>query len=474
MGFDINVLATKAVAAVSKRNGKKVNKKYIAPPIPDVDPVRLKGDKFTGGYACEIVMPKDVTSKFYGIAGHGSGRKIEGVHDPVTVSALWLGCGDGGIITVAADIIGLTNVEVRKIRDSLASFSNKVGCKSINICCSHSHAGFDTVGYWGKLPKTGKDAEYMNQLFEAIRSVCIRAYEKRTEGKLFVGYAHVPECQFIRQEPHVYHDALTRIRFVPDNGAKETWLLNYGAHPNTLGGPNRLVSADYPFYLRETVKAEKDVNVMFGVGAIGAVDPGNFCEDRPERTKIQGETLGNAALAINDEEELCADITVLSQPFYYPVDNTVLNFLAMLHVMSSDKYPCEKGELKMALKSEMTYLKIGHLQILLLPGEEFPPLAYGGYRDCNHSATGKGAEINPEPLVETAKDDKLLIFGVTNDMCGYVVPPNEFILNPDKAYLDTATDKFGNRHYHETNSLGYLSAETISNVFKDIIKRVNI
>lgn len=472
MGFDFDKLASKAVNAVSKANGNMMNKKYTAPAIPEAQPVKLKGSAFNGGYAMLEVMPDDVTSEFYSIAGHATGKAVEGVHDPITVSALWLGLEDGGIVTVCADIIGLTNTEVKKIRDSLNVFTALTGCKSINICCSHTHAGFDTVGYWGKLPKTGKNDAYMEKLFEGIKQVCIRAYENRTEGSLYVGSINVPEGQYIRQLPHVYHDVLTRIKFVPDNGTAETWLLNYAAHPNTLGGSNRLVSADYPYYMRETIKKSRNVNVMFGVGAIGAVDPGKFCEDKVERTKLQGEALGAKALLIDNDERLEPEITLLCQPFYYPVDNTVLNFLSMLNVMSCAKYPCDKGSLKMALKSEMTYIKIGKQQILMLPGEEFPPLAYGGYRDCNHSATGKGPEINPEPLIETAKDENLLIFGVTNDMCGYVVPPNEFILNPGKEYLDTATDKFGNRHYHETNSLGYLSAETISNVFKNIISRI--
>lgn len=476
MGIDLMKLAAKATKAISAKDGVRLQKKYAAPRKAENLPERLKGEQFLAGFAVREVMPQSVTDKFYSIAGHATGHAVEGVHDPLTVSALWLGCGDGGIVLVAADCIGLTNVEVRAIRSSLAYFSNKSNCKGIHICCSHTHAGFDTVGYWGKLPKTGKDEAYMTLLQEKIKEAVLEAYENRKEGKLYVGVAHVENGQYIRFAPRIYHDALTRLRFVPSDGSEETWFLNFAAHPNTLGGGNRLISADYVYYLRETIRAKKAVNVMFGVGAIGAVDPGDHCEDRPERTRIQGELLGRNALAIQDDRELTPEMTILSRPLILPVENTVLDFLSLLHVMSCDKYPCEESSLHTALCSEMTYLKIGDLQILLLPGEPFPALIYGGYRDKNHSAAGKDPEINPEPLVEIAKDQELLVFGLTDDMTGYAPPPNEFVLHPDRPYLDVTLDRFGFRHYQETNSLGPLTGKAMANCLKemlDIVKKTD-
>ena len=43
----------------------------------------------------------------------------------------------------------------------------------------------------------------------------------------------------------------------------------YDARTNTLGGDNRLCSADYPYYLRERINEKKPVNVLFAIGAIG-------------------------------------------------------------------------------------------------------------------------------------------------------------------------------------------------------------
>ena len=58
----------------------------------------------------------------------------------------------------------------------------------------------------------------------------------------------------------------------------------------------------------------------------------------------------------------------------------------------------------------MVYIKLGTQQILMLPGEPFPEVVYGGCADAEHSATGKGTEINPEPIIDIVGDKDLLVY----------------------------------------------------------------
>ena len=471
----INEIAAVAVRKIGIAAGKKMRRKGIkADPLPKTEPTIIKGDSFVSGYAVKEVMPKSITEKKYWIAGHGMGHTIDRIHDPITASAMWLGSGDSGIIHICADIIGLTNFEVNIVRDSLKEFCEKTNCKSVNISCSHTHAGFDTVGYWGQLMKlqTGKDQEYMDLLLKSLKEVAIEAYENRKPGKLYVGSISVPEAQLDKREPKILHDTLTRIKFVPDDGSTETWLMNFGAHPNTLGGSNHDCSADYPYWLRKTINDTKKVNVMFAVSAIGAVDPGDFCEDKPKRTRIQGETLAKAALEISNDRELKPEITVLCQKYYAPVDNGLLALMVTIGACSAQRYPCDRGDLGIALQTEITYIKIDDLQILLLPGEPFPEVVYGGAVEADESSTGKGTDINPPALVDVVGDKDLVVFCVTNDMTGYCVVPNDYILHETQPYIEQGTDVKGRRHYHETNSLGYLTNQVIVEVVEDIMSRV--
>lgn len=472
----VNEFAAKAVRSIGRFTSGRLTKKGVKQePLPRPMPTVIKGEKYVCGYAVREVMPKDINAKKYWIAGHGMGHVIERVHDPITVSAMWIGADDnGGYIHISADIVGLTNFEVNIVRDSLKDFCEKSKCAGVFVSCTHNHAGFDTVGYWGQLYKlqSGKDKEYMDLLLKSLKEVAVEAYENRKSGKLYIGTVHVPEAQFCKREPDAMNDVLTRTRFVPDDNTTETWFLNYEAHPNTLGGPNRDCSADYPYWLRKTINDTKKTNVLFGVGAIGAVDPGNFCDDKPERTRIQGETLGKAALEIDNDKEMPVEISVLQQKYYSPVDNGLLALMAVIKACSSQRYPSDKGDLGLALLTEMDYIKLGTQQILLLPGEPFPEVIYGGAADAEHSATGKGTDINPTPIVDIVGDKDLLVYCVTNDMTGYCVTPNDYVLHKTQPYIEQGKDVFDRKHYHETNSLGYLTNETIAENVADIMKRV--
>jgi len=126
----------------------------------------------------------------------------------------------------------------------------------------------------------------------------------------------------------------------------------------------------------------------------------------------------------------------------------------------------------LSVKTEMTYIQIGDLNMLLLPSEIFPELCYGGYLPAEETAECKSPDINPEPLVKIAGDDNLLIFGVANDFTGYVVPPNDYLLHPEVPFVTDTKDRLGRNHYEETNSLGPATAQTIADTFREIMETV--
>ncbi len=477
--MDIMDLASKGIIKITKNYGKKIGKTTSAPELEDVQPVVISGEKFNVGFSRDDIMPDTSTGKTYWIAGHGSGHKMEGVKTPVYTSAVWIDCGnDEGIVWISADIVGFTGVEVNKVRGMLADFCKETGCKCVNISSTHSHSGIDTVGYWGKpnlvsIPSDGKDPEYIEMLMNKMVKVCKEAYANRKPGKLYAGNKHIENSQSGRRCPKKPFSKITRIRFAPEDGTNETWILNFPAHPNSLGGANRMLSGEYPYFLREKVKKDCGADVLYGIGAIGAVDMVEFegCEKFEEIQK-QGELLADAAMTIENDVELNPQIKFIQQPFYYPISNNVLTLLAMRHTFNANVAPSDAGEMGVALRSEMTYMNIGGKKLVCFPGEMFQQTVYGGYDDAENSATGKGPEINPTPISEIAGDPDLLVFGVTNDMTGYVVPPNDFVLHKTQPYLNKAYDRLNHDHYHETNSMGYESQKVIADTFAKVAKRL--
>ncbi len=473
--MDLGNIAAKALKKIAIAKGKRLAKNSATPCACPAEPVRMKNGEdnlWRAGFASAEVMPASVADKKYFIAGYKMDHPVTGVNDPSTISAMWLDCKDGGgIILVSADIIGLTGYDVKEIRNSMTTFIKESGCRLINISCTHTHASIDTVGYWGRLmpPKSGIDKEYQAQVKAAIKQLCIKAYENRKEGKLYVGSVRVPEA--IGAGRAAVNDKLTRLRFVPEDGSEETWFLNFSAHPNTMGGDNTKISADYPCYLREAINKEKKTNVLFSVGAIASVNIADLAEDRLERTKLGGQALAKAALAIDNDEELEPEITLVHQPYYAPIENYVLAFMFILGLCDSLAYSNKDSSLGLGLYTEMNYIKLGKQKILTLGGEAFAESIYGGYFSAEESGTGIGPEVNATPLAEIAKDENLVIFGVSNDMTGYMVPKNNAVLHPTQAYLSSYRDNLDRNHYHETNGLSVDIAQVVADVFADIIER---
>ncbi len=477
--MDIMDLASKGIVAITKNFGKKICKQQgKAPEIEKAQPIDIKGSAYRIGFSKAEIMPDLSSGKTYWIAGHGSGHKMEGVLSPVYVSAVWIDCGnDEGMLWLGGDIVGMTRVEVNKIRSMIMASDKIKGCKCINFSCTHSHSGIDTLGYWGKpnlvsIPSDGKDPEYMEMLMNNCVKVAEEAYAVRKSGKLYNGSIEIKDGLKTRRGFIDKHEILSRFRFVPADGSKETWILNFGAHPNSLGGANRMLSGEYPYFMREQIAAENGADVLFGIGAIGAMDAATLDEnDNVNCIKLQAKMIADAAIKIDNDVELKPEMRIIQQPFYLPVGNYVLTLLAMRHVMSFNAYACPESDTGIAMMTEMTYMSIGGQKVLLLPGESFVSTVYGSYMPADVAPTGKDPEINPAPLAEIAGEPDMIVFGVSNDMAGYVVPPNDFILNPTQPYLNGVKDKNGLNHYHETNSMGIGTQQVIADAFADVVSR---
>ncbi len=475
-------LTNLAVDATVRAGAKSAAKKG-APALPDAafDAILSpKADRFTAGFGKAAVLPEDIDTAKYYIAGYRENNPARGVIDPQYVSALWLddGSGRGGVLFLAVDAVGILRRDVQALYGRLAGFKTRTGCRKIMLSCTHDHAGIDTMGLWGPLPRTGKNRKFMDLLFTQAEKAAEAAYEDRRPGELRCGRAEVPDLQEDIRTPEVYSRWLTRLRFVPEDGSREIWLLNFAAHCESLQGCNSLVSADYPCYLRERIREETGAETLFTVGAVGGMismkveDENLLRKERRllESTRRIGRRLADYALGISEERTLAPRLNYITQLFYVPVENRLLTIAGMVGIISVDRYMLPDG--RAAILTELTYMEIGDLNLLFLPGELFPELVYGGALGAEASATGLGPEANPPTLCDIAGDKDLLVFGLAGDEIGYVIPPNDFYLHPEKAYLDKGIDRLGRRHYEETNSAGPGAAAAIAAALEKAIAAV--
>ena len=478
--------AYKAINFVMSAQSKHITNKTAITPIEKTEficPPREKGEYFSLGFSKASILPHDIDKKKYYIAGYGENKPAKGVLDEPMTHAVWLDdlSGKGGMVLVSIDNVGMLRKDVNRLRERLRDFAMLSGCRSINIVSTHSHAGIDTMGIWGPLPLSGKDPKYMELVFSQTVKAVKEAYAKRKIGRLYLGKVEVPDMQEDIRTPIVYSKTLTRLRFAPEDGSRETYIINFASHSESLQGCNERVSADFPCYLREKIMQETGAETLYCVGAIGGMISMDIPNEREIRdngsdfarsTRDIGIRLADYALSIKSEDEvmLKPKIGSITREVYFKAENTILLLAAKIGILDVEEYRLPDGA-GFAMKSEISYFEIDSLKILLLPCEIFPELVYGGYLSAEESATGCGGEINPVPLREIVGDD-VMIIGLANDELGYVVPPNDFLLNAEAPYFENGRDVHDRRHYEETNSLGPETANKIAETVKEIIYTV--
>lgn len=435
-----------------------------------------KNDYFSVGFAKTEVMPDDMDKKKYYVAGYRINNPAIGALDPMMASAIWIDdqSGRGGVVFVSIDDIGLTNYDVGIIRESLSDFMKESGCRSVNIMSIHNHASLDTVGMWGPLPFTGRNEKYMKLLHERVKQVVIDAYNDRRDGDIYFGKKEADEIQRDSRLPEVYSKDVSRLRFVPKDGSREVWMINFASHTESLLGKNSYVSSDFAGYIRNEILEKTGAETIYFVGAIGGlIRLKELDEDNIKSTEMGGVSIAHTAMAIENERKLRPILNHIRQEYYADCENFVLALAQKVGILKSHAANTGDGSLNMSIHTEMNYFELDDLKMAFLPCELFPELAYGGYLDADSSAEGKSPEINPTPLLEIANDENMLVFCLSNDFTGYVIPPNDFYLNPVEPYINGARDRLDRKHYEETNSLGPKTATIVADVFAGIMDTVN-
>ena len=443
--------------------------------LPAVSLAEESAPGWTVGFSAQAILPDEekIAAGEYYIAGYNSGMAVTGVLDPQYARAVYLddGSGNGGVMMVAIDCVGLSSVDVDVIRSRLTDFMKDTGCQFIHVCSTHTHAGIDTMGLWGPLAESGINESFMQTLYASAEQAVRDAYENRKPGRLYYGSAELPEA-LLRdsREPIVTDPTLTCLRFAPEDGSKGLRIYHFPAHPEALRSQNSLVSADYPAVLGRLVQEATGDDYAYFTGAIGGLIMTREL-DANLYTSLEktGKMLADAALSIDNEEELEPSIVHFTQEVYVPLENTTFALMQFLGVLRSRAVPSGSGT-GLSIVSRMSYIRLGSLPIILVPGELFPELASG----VPSTFTGANEELeNPKSFTEILGTDRYLIFGLADDEIGYIVTPSDFILHKQAPYLENAYDSRNRRHYEETNSAGPMTAHYLANALEKLIDKVN-
>ncbi|HZK39667.1 MAG TPA: hypothetical protein VFD23_05905 [Clostridia bacterium] len=405
------------------------------------------------GYKSVSIIPDDVLTAPYFTAGYFNNylgqNPITAVLDDQCFRAVAMsdGSGSGIAVFVSLDGFSLSNTNARELRSRLADFIAEKNIISLNVTTTHSHYCIDTSGLGVSLLPyvgenilagiTGKTEElsstnekFMEGLFTKGAQAVRDAVNTMQAGKLYFRTTDIEDMINDKQTPIVFDPNANTMRFVPDNqGANEIWLVNAGIHPTGYPQSSTEASSEFPYAIVKYAKELAGADVAFYQGAQNEITKDGSTVDVPEgatnfeHIQAYGKQIVERIIASSNDIEVEPCLNVTHAEIFMPIENPILMAAAKLNIINN---LCVNttGKLEDALLvTEIGYAEFGSkFAIAMVPGEMTPELAWGGAKTAAESWTGKNWNY---PSMEELVGRKLIVFGLTNDQIGYIMPDND-------------------------------------------------
>ncbi|MSR30743.1 MAG: hypothetical protein EXR99_04480 [Gemmataceae bacterium] len=430
------------------------------------------GEEFQWGFAEVDITPPLGKNPVY-VAGFGHNRLATGVHDPLLVRTVVIKGKGKKIALACADLVGLFNHEVEKIRQGLPNFDY------VLVSTTHNHEGPDTLGLWGKSQfQSGIDHAYMDLVREKVIQSVQEAEKKCAPGTAKIGQVQLPELLHDSREPQIKLDTLTALTIQGKNQQALGTMVFWHCHPETLASENKLISSDFVGYAAKEIEKQIGGKSVLFTGAVGGLmtslrvpikdSKGELLKDGSyEKTERYGKLLAKGCVdSLKAGAKLnLSTLSVRAKKIYLPVDNPLYRLAGQLGVFKRPNYEFDantregtgpiEGAKNPAIQTEVAIVRIGDLSIACIPGEIYPELVLGKVVEkAEKEADFPEAPIEP-PVFHSLKTKYQTMVGLANDEVGYILPKRQWDEKKPFAYGRKTAP------YGEVNSLGPETAKLI-------------
>lgn len=456
------------------------------------------------GAAKTVVTPDVHKSKVY-LAGFGHNRIATGIHDDLYARCLALSAGGQTLVLCSVDVIGLFYEDVLKIRDQVKAQAPHVS--HLIVASTHVHEGPDTLGLWGPDPlHTGINEDYLNSLDSEIAATAARAANSIKPARMelsrddhpLLGMLQSVDRPPIVKDPYLFVMRLSSLA----RGLPIAVLVNWSDHPETLGGENTEITADYPHWLCQYVENHLGGTAIFFNGSIGKVstlgsqvalpdqDTGEIAKDHTwSKAELVGTTVGQLVeRALKSSQTAPVDsFLIRKSTLFAPLENDHFRVAEAAGIFSGrkplytdgridsstvEKELTDTGKIRVAtghdLQTEADYVQIRTsdrtvAEIVTIPGEIYPELTNGGITRYP-GADYPEAAFEPS-LRERLKSRYQFIFGLGNDELGYLIPKAEWDNEPP--WLLNRPQRW----YGEINSAGPDVSAVVLRALEELIEQ---
>jgi len=306
-----------------------------------------------------------------------------------------------GKLTVAfvgADLFGVTYTDNMTIREG----ARALGVDHTIVASSHNHASGDTIGVYGFYP-----ADYIKHIQAQTVAGIKEALGRMQPVKELRAASRELPMDGIRvqglfrnaRNPGLLDPTVSTLQAIGGDGKPIATIINFACHVESLEKGGREVSADFPGYMCDQMKADGLGQPVFLNGAVGGMVSGDNKARTPESSKEMGLEL--AAIA----REL-VKTGVPPAEFAFRADQRALH----IPVSNQDflvRYKQGARELvRGRIVTDMTYVRLGEAQFVTLPGELLPEVSF--------------------EILEQMDGYPAMLLGLANDQIGYIVPPYDF------------------------------------------------
>jgi hypothetical protein len=436
------------------------------------------------GFASADVTP-DLGRKPVFLAGFGQNRIATTVHDPIMVRATVLSDGTDKVALVAVDVVGLFLPTAERVREKLPGF------RYVLVSATHNHEGPDTLGLWGRSQfQSGVDPDYLTNVVDGVVKAVRTADASRVPATAKVGTATGPDLVRDNRLPDVKLDTLAVVRFEePGTGRPVGLIVQWNCHPETLDSKNTEISADFVAATVKHLEVSQKCPVTYLTGSVGGLmtslglevrdaDGKPLADGTFAKTERYGRLVGELADAAVSRA-VPATLTpfeVRTKSVLVPVDNPLYRLGWQTGVLKrpiyewvGDPSPAKVVETKdatkpAAIRTEVGYLKLGELDVAVIPGEIYPELMLGKVQDPP-DAGADFPEAKPEPAIYSQLRGKhRLVVGLANDEIGYIIPKRQWDEKPPFCYGRAKAQ------YGETNSVSPEAAGIVCEAFRGLVK----
>ena len=213
-----------------------------------------------------------------------------GTHDPLHVRCVALEADGGCVVLAVCELLGLSDGVAGDIQRRAAARAG-LPPESVVVCCTHTHSGPASI----HLENCGTvDSRWLADTADLVEDLTPARLTLAT-GRCRAAFNRI--AGHSTEEDERLDSQVSILRVTPRDGLRPPLLLlNYACHPVTLSEPNRLYSADFPFFTEQALRAtgSPGLDLVFLPGSCGDLDPvfrGGF--DAAERT---GKALATAVV----------------------------------------------------------------------------------------------------------------------------------------------------------------------------------